>query len=314
MARTKKASQITDRAKRYRARRNAPAESKRCYFCGRPNPSDVEHIDGNEANDDPTNLAWSCRSCNTTKGAHFAAKGRGIRTRQFNPSKKKSGSGAKSLSQYLTAVMTLKGQSDAMSLTDAINLVHNTPAADRSKFAGEIWSKRKARATNPQPKSRQRRRNGDEASEAAALSEAFHGRPVKRVTGYELSEKYQNNLANLGRLLRLDVVTDDEEAIRLEFHTNVRVMSSPNGRQLYFVGGKQKLNVEETGKDLVTIGFVSEIEYHTSKDFHDFEPVDYSHEFGEESGVLPTLLYDALNQRMLLSGGAYRVERPGIID
>lgn len=310
----KKASQITDRAKRYRARRNAPADSKRCYCCGRPNPSDVEHIDGNEANNDPDNLAWSCRSCNTTKGAHFAAKGRGVRTRQFNPGKAKRGAGAKSLSQYLTAVMTLKGQSDAMSLREAVDLVHNTPAADRSQFAREIWSKRKARAKNPQRKPARKRRNGDGAAEAAALSEAFHGRPVRKVTGYELQEKYQDNLANLGRLLRLDVETDDEETIRLEFHTNVRVMSSPNGRQLYFVGGKQKLNVEETGKDLVTIGFVSEIEYHTSKDFHDFEPVDYSHEFGEESGILPTLLYDVLNQRMLLSGGNYRVERPGIID
>lgn len=308
---TKNAASITDRAKRYRARRNAPAGPKRCYCCGRPDVNDVEHIDGKEANGQAHNLAWSCRSCNTTKGAHFAAKGRGIRTRQFNPAK---GGGAKSLSQYLTAVMTLKGESDQMSLSDAIGLVHNTSASDRSKFAKEIWSRRRTRAKNPTARPRAKKRNGSEAEAAAELSEQFHGRPVKKVTGYELQEAYQDNLANLGRLLRLDVLEEDGSARRLEFKTNVRVMCSPNGRQLFFIGGKQKLSLKTAGKDLVTVGLVGEIEYHTAKDFHDFEPVDYTHEFGEEGGTLPTLLYDALNERMLLSGGSYRVERPGIID
>jgi len=306
---TKNAVLITDRAKRYRARKNPPHGPKSCYCCGKPNVNDVEHIDGNEANNEDHNLAWSCRSCNTAKGAHFAKNGRGIRTRQYNPAKARN-PGAKTLAQYLTAVMSLKGQSDQMSLPDAIGLVHQTPASDRSKFAREIWSRRRARAaTNPAKK-----RNSDEAAAAAELSAQFHGRPVKKVATYELEEAYQDNLANLGRLLRLDVLLEDESARRFEFNSNVRVMCSPNGRQIQFIGGKQDLKLDADGKDMITVGLVGEIEYHTAKDFHDFEPVDYSHEFGEEGGTLPTLLFDALNQRILLSGGTYRVERPGIID
>lgn len=132
---------ITDRAKRYRARKNAPPPGP-CIYCGRPDANDVEHIDGNEDNGDPNNLDWSCRPCNTGKGAHFARNGAGKRTRQYNP----GGQGAKTLAQYLTAVMVLKGQSDQMKLADAIKLVHNTPAADRSSFARQIWNRRKQSA------------------------------------------------------------------------------------------------------------------------------------------------------------------------
>lgn len=131
---------ITDRAKRYRARRNAPPPD-RCAYCGQPKAEDVEHVDGNEGNDSPSNLVWSCRGCNVSKGIHFARNGRGIRTRQRNGRKNP----AKTLAQYITAVMVLKGQSDAMELDQAIALIHDTPAADRSKFAKEIWSRRKRR-------------------------------------------------------------------------------------------------------------------------------------------------------------------------
>jgi hypothetical protein len=155
-----------------------------------------------------------------------------------------------------------------------------------------------------------KRRNG-QGEDAAALSEAFHGRPVQKVYDYTIEQQYQNELADLGRLLRLDVQTGDASARRLGFRgSNVR---------LYFIGGDQSIDFDELGLDdmereLVAVGLAGEIEYHTSKDFHDFAPVDYTHEFGEEGGEIPMLLYDTLNEQFLLAGGSYRVERPGIIN
>lgn len=144
---------ITDRAKRYRAVKNVAPGHKRCYLCGNPKTRDVEHIDGHEKNDNPENLARACRSCNTVKGRAFKAQKAGTRTRQYNPAKpgrrrnaSAGAKGAQSLGQYLTAVMVLKGQSDAMDLQAAIDMMHNTPAADRSSFAQEIWNRRGRRA------------------------------------------------------------------------------------------------------------------------------------------------------------------------
>jgi len=159
-----------------------------------------------------------------------------------------------------------------------------------------------------------KRRNGDESDAAIQLTEEFHGRPVRRTTEYDIAEKYQDKLADLGKLLRLDVLMGDGSYHRFEFNTNVRVMCGPNRRQLYFVGGKQGLDFDTDGKDLVELGWVNEIEYFTKKDFHNFDPVDYTHEFGDEGGAQPMLLYDALNEQLQLAGGSYRVERAGIIN
>lgn len=136
----RRAVEITDRAKRYRAQKNAPP-SKRCYLCGAPGPRDVEHIDGRESNNNPKNLDRACRQCNAKKSHNFKRRGAGIRTKQYNP---EPGAGAKTLAQYVTAAMVLRGMSDAMPLQSAIDLMHNTPASARSRFAQQIWDKRRA--------------------------------------------------------------------------------------------------------------------------------------------------------------------------
>ena len=135
---------ITDRGKRYRAHSNPPPASEHCHFCGEPGKLDLEHVDGNEGNNEQHNLAWACRSCNTMKGAHFARNGRGVRTRQYNP----KGEGARSLAQWVKAVMVTKGLSDEMTLSQAVDLIHNTSASKRSEYARSIWSTRRARGTD----------------------------------------------------------------------------------------------------------------------------------------------------------------------
>lgn len=139
-----KKADVTDRAKRYRANRAIPpSRDKRCVYCGNPDASDVEHVNGIEDDAQPENLTHSCRSCNVKKGVTFARAGIGVLTRQFNPA-----SGATSLGQYMSAVLTLRGESDAMSLPAAIKLMHNTPADVRSGFAAEIWRRRRARGND----------------------------------------------------------------------------------------------------------------------------------------------------------------------
>jgi hypothetical protein len=129
---------VTDRALRYRANRNAPPGPRRCHYCGTRRNVEIEHVDGFEENGAPENLTWSCRRCNTKKGAVFARAGRGRRTRQFNP-----GGGARNVAQWVNAVMALKGEGGTMSLSDAIAMVHATPHSKRSEFAREIWERRR---------------------------------------------------------------------------------------------------------------------------------------------------------------------------
>jgi len=70
--------------------------------------------------------------------------GMGRRTRQFNP----QAQGAKSLRQWLTAVLSMKGESDAMDPAAAVGMIHATPADRRSDFANEIWEIRRRRGTD----------------------------------------------------------------------------------------------------------------------------------------------------------------------
>jgi len=135
---------VTDRALRYRAQKNAPDGPRICGYCGaRNNTVELEHIDGHEENSDPENLMWACRSCNTRKGIVFVREGMGRRTAQFNP-----GGGARSLGQWMTAVLSAKGESAAMSVRDAVAMIRDTSPAKRSEFAREIWDRRKAHGTD----------------------------------------------------------------------------------------------------------------------------------------------------------------------
>jgi len=143
---------LTDRAKRYRANAAITQRERRCIYCGAPpGPGrrlEVEHIDGNEANNGAANLAYVCRSCNTRKGAYFARRRTGRRTRQFNPRKKKSITGARTLAEYMETLNALHGYQSRFTLSEAIEKMHRTPPEDRSQFAREIWERRREHGTD----------------------------------------------------------------------------------------------------------------------------------------------------------------------
>ena len=138
----KAASEITDRAARYRANTPEclPTGRRICAFCGSTRNVEPHHADGNEKNNDPANLVWACRSCNTAIGVVMKRHGLGIRTRQFNPSPQ----GAQTLAQWVTAVLSMKGEGP-MEPEAAVEVIHATPSDMRSRFAQQIWQRRRAR-------------------------------------------------------------------------------------------------------------------------------------------------------------------------
>jgi len=54
------------------------------------------------------------------------------------------GEGAQTLSQWMAAVMSMKGESDQMPVREAVKMIHQTPASAQSSFAREIWRLRRA--------------------------------------------------------------------------------------------------------------------------------------------------------------------------
>lgn len=218
--------------------------------------------------------------------------------------KRHSNNPARSASQYGAAQAVRAGSSRIMPRQAAEQLIAETPARKRRQFAAELAA---------------RRRPNQEPS-AAELSEQFHGRPVREVTAVMETVRTRTELAQLGRLLELIVLTDEDRYLSLPFERRgVELCASPSGGQLYLVGGNQRLDlesvdVEATGKDDLEIGELVAVVYHSRKGFHAFEPTEYVHEFGEESGFRPRLCYDALNCALRITGGNYQVKPEGIVD
>lgn len=157
--------------------------------------------------------------------------------------------------------------------------------------------------------------------QAAKLSRAFHGRRNRKVS--ERTEKLaiRENLAELGRLDYLIVHTPDGYEVKIVFkRAHPRLASSPDGRQLYIVDGDQTVPLDKfghvgEGRDLLDLGECAEIQYETDKPHLDAPGQTlFYHQFGEETGVRPRLIYDAFARRLSLAGGEYTVEDRGIVN
>lgn len=198
---------------------------------------------------------------------------------------------------------------------------------------------------------------------AAALYESFHGKPSTEEVVIEEEVHEHEHLAVLGRLVEVWIETPTGLLACIEFDQDgeedpVLVCASEDGRQLYFEGGDQavdlaalKMDGEEWVKDRMVLGQFARptckcggeflkvaapwyqcqkcgrkvhpdsknrddkdrfhnIAYHTRKDFDKFEPIDYQHDLGEETGVRPFLEFDPRNKKLYVSGGQYFIEQP----
>jgi hypothetical protein len=167
---------------------------------------------------------------------------------------------------------------------------------------------------------RKRRRNQEGGiEEAAEMFEQFHGKPPGRIVEYDQTYNYPDKFAELGKLkeLRFDLDSRNRSFPLTSFGA-CQTVCTPDGSNIYFIGGDQRIDFEAlniaSDKDIVELGPATYIMYHTVKGFHDFEPIDYFHSFGEEDGILPVLAYDRLNHTLFLIGGNYRVRPEGIVN
>jgi hypothetical protein len=344
----KPVTEISDRAKRYRAHSPGcrPKGPKVCFKCGSRRFVVPDHVDGDESNGRPSNLRWACKSHNTILGKKMAKAGKGARTRQYNPKRKRRNAGAGNLAQYVqAAVEHTRGAHDAGG-----KVIHETPKAKRREFAREIAFRKRGR--NP--------------SEADAFYKKFHGRGPDQIINLLVRgvDPYGGHpeLMFLGPLIRLVVgenveIGDDGEVEaadvvneitfvpsmaeyrklteRLDPHdaADVRAFRAwlksigapdvagvpPRGDQLYFLGGKQGLDDaalrklgSDPAKDLADLGDCFLIEYFAQKRFDRFEPITYFHHLGEETGVQPRLIYRKPQKMLELVGGEYVVKAAGI--
>jgi hypothetical protein len=176
------------------------------------------------------------------------------------------------------------------------------------------------------------------AGAAAALAELWHGRPATTVREVSDQVHVHRHLADLGRLVALEIFVGSTDRVNnIEFTPadNVRLAASeyagtrPDGsqgrfHQLYFVGGNQQLDrdilaafglgPDELAKERIVLGAAYTISYWARKAVQRFRPAEYIHQFGEERGFLPVVIYRPLDRDLELVGGSYRIEDVGIVN
>lgn len=183
------------------------------------------------------------------------------------------------MAQWVSAVLSAKGESDAIPKADAIEIIHATPASDRSKFAREIWRKRRG-GHNPSellifgnppkghkpnckcpfckrarsgPPSRQKQalrrasRNPSESHLAVKLFESFHGKKASEIIEAQRSAVMRLDYTAIGPLVALGF--DD-----CEFSESKLVSQWDQCPNIGFDGDKVKLASAPNGRQIYFIG------------------------------------------------------------
>jgi hypothetical protein len=200
---------------------------------------------------------------------------------------------------------------------------------------------------------RKARRNLDEIDQAAQLVERFRGFPAERITESGEPNKMRDDFAHLGWTEQFTFVppgeheevdcaevsdiydaeyqrtgdsrkawakVSDELGIQILVYDvvgdEIRLVASADGKQFYFLGGKQAEFAEflsdfdtDTSKDRVSLGQMLSVTYSAQKlQAGDEEERGYYHIFGEEGGYPPGAYFDQLNKRIVLFGGTYHLD------
>lgn len=177
-----------------------------------------------------------------------------------------------------------------------------------------------------------RRGNPDTDSTAASdMYETFHGKPSTGSVDYSEDYYEPDAYAELGDLIELWLIpihSSSDKAQKIESANPdtanssdvVKLACSPDGTQLYFIGGDQGIDLSALGfessetRQHMMLGVLCELTYRAKKGFHKFKLTDYFHRLGEESGNEPFLCYDPHSQKLTVVGGSYKVKDVGIVD
>lgn len=166
---------------------------------------------------------------------------------------------------------------------------------------------------------------------AEAIRERFSGAPVERVKVYDEPHMPAGDYAMLGKLLTPGLYIKPLHGGQvMQVSARGVVMVSDQRAQadpgklgpIWFVGGDQDLSeglhhfgAVDRGNGLFELGELRRVDYQQRKEHVEHPEQDtWRHEMGEESGVRPTVLFDARKKRILLEGGEYRIEDVGIVN
>jgi hypothetical protein len=157
------------------------------------------------------------------------------------------------------------------------------------------------------------RRNPDDTQQAVQLYQTFHGKDPRGVVEKQEPAIMREDYAAIGPLEYLLIKSPLNETYKVEFEGDgVILASSPDGKQLYCIGGNQNLSAvldaDSLQKDFADLGECLEVQYLARKVHSNFEPVSWHHKFGEKNGQRPELVYDKLNKRIFFAGGAYYID------
>jgi hypothetical protein len=167
--------------------------------------------------------------------------------------------------------------------------------------------------------------NPSDLEGASRTYEEFHGEPGKHIDEIQEPTPRPITLAELGDLLELQVKRPTGwKWGSLDFEgKGVRLASNVEGTQLYLVDGDQKISRgqlthlgADNSKQLIDLGEATLIAYRARKMQVNGVAANYEHNFGEETGVRPRLMYDCRGPqpRIFIAGGAYHVEARGIVN
>ena len=158
---------------------------------------------------------------------------------------------------------------------------------------------------------------------AAALRETFTGLPAEFTSIAEEPHMPAGDYAQLGELLALYVKPHAGGQVQqINFGKNRPLMlSDESARQIYFSGGNQNISASlaafgaRSRGGLFELGEARRIDYKQRKEHvRDPDVDEWRHEFGEETGVRPVVLFDPVSKRLLLEGGEYQIRAEGIVN
>jgi hypothetical protein len=174
------------------------------------------------------------------------------------------------------------------------------------------------------PKSRQKKAIRRQNSSAATIREDFTGAPSEYVTSANEPHMPAGDYAQLGELLALYVKpVKGGQVMQIDFkRPRPKVVSDESARQIWFFEGDQDVTdslasfgAHDRGAGLFELGEARRIDYKQRKEHVPDPDVDeWRHEFGEETGVRPTVLFDRNRKRLMLEGGEYEIRREGIVN
>jgi hypothetical protein len=174
------------------------------------------------------------------------------------------------------------------------------------------------------PRSRQKKAIRRQNTSAATLREEFTGAPSDYYTVSSEPHMPAGDYAELGKLLTLYVKPiGGGQVQQITFAKPFPVVvSDESARQIWFVDGDQDVTNSlgvfgalDRGSGLFELGEARRIDYKQRKEHvPDPDTDEWRHDFGEETGIRPRLLFDAGKKRLMLEGGEYEIRREGITN